>query len=32
MVSPNVSEPLLLYLAMSDYAVSAVLVVERDQQ
>jgi len=32
MVSPNLREPLLLCLAVFDYAVSAVLVVERDRQ
>jgi len=32
MVSPNLRQPLLLYLAVSDYAVCAVLVLERDQQ
>ena len=31
MVSLNLREPLLLYLAVSDYAVSVVLVVERDR-
>jgi len=32
MVSPSLNELLLLYLAVSDYAVSAALVVERDRQ
>jgi len=32
MVSPNLKEPLLLYLAVSDYAVSAVLVADRSGQ
>ena len=32
MVSPSSKEPLLLYLPMSDYAVSAILVVERNGQ
>jgi len=32
MVSPNLKEPLLLYLAVSDYAVSAVLVADRSRQ
>jgi len=32
MVSPKLKEALLLYRVMSDYAVSAVLVAERDQQ
>jgi len=32
MVSPNLKEPLLLYLTMSDCVVSAVLVVERNRQ
>ena len=32
MVSPNPKEPLLLYLAVSDYAVSAVLVADRGRQ
>jgi len=30
-VNPNLREPLLLYLAVSDYAVSTVLVVESDR-
>ena len=32
MVSPNPKEPLQLYLAVSDYAVNAVLVAERGRQ
>ena len=32
MVSPSQDEPLLLYLAVSDHAVSAVLLVERARQ
>jgi len=32
MVSPNLKEPLLLYLAVSECAVSAVLVVEQNRQ
>jgi len=32
MVSPNLKEPLLLYLAVSEYAVSAVLLVEQNHQ
>jgi len=32
MVSPSLNEPLLLYMLVSDYAVSAVLVVERNRQ
>jgi len=32
MVSPSTKESLLAYLAMSNHAVSAVLLVERDEQ
>ena len=32
MVSPSSNEPLLLYLVVSDYTVSAVLVAERNRQ